>query len=243
MKKVFAALAAAAVLVTAAAPSFATPMLRLSSGSSSVTVSDEATGDSYIGVEGVVTYIGSVGDFLLNVTTGMTKPAIGTATLPEMDLNSVDVSSSGGGILVIEFTETGFTNTSDALTFLTSIGGVVGGTSGSTDNLVFTVYVDEANNPFGTGTSIYSETFGAGAFAGSAFESVSFLDSVTLLPSSYSITLVAQLTHGGAGSTSFNGFVTVPEPATVALLGMGLLAAGLTRRRRTAQPSSTAASA
>ena len=50
----------------------------------------------------------------------------------------------------------------------------------------------------------------------------------------YAISLQAVITHGSSGTTSFDYQVEVAEPGTLALLGLGLLGFGLSRRRRTA---------
>jgi hypothetical protein len=69
---------------------------------------------------GAVTFLGSVGTFLLNVGTGITKPILGSALNPSMDLNSVDVSSaSETHSLVVEFSGFGPVNS----TFHLGIGG------------------------------------------------------------------------------------------------------------------------
>src|SRR5690349_21157865 len=57
---------------------------------------------------GVVTFIGTVGAFTVNVTTGESKPLLGNN--PIFDLNSVDTQTGGGNhSLRIQFSDTGFT--------------------------------------------------------------------------------------------------------------------------------------
>lgn len=225
MKKLFAILATAGMLAISAMPAVAAPILRFTSGASSLTITDNGAGD-LLGTSGAITFAGSVGDFGLTVTTGLTKPAIGSAETPEIDLNSVSVTSGGAGNLLIEFTETGFTGGAGAWTdFLSQIGGTINNDAGS--QLFYTVYVDAANTAFGKTTQVFSGTFGPGAFS-DALTALADLTST----GAYSITLVANLTHGGAGVSSFDGFTTVPEPASVALAGMGLMLIGIARRRR-----------
>src|SRR5271169_653075 len=56
---------------------------------------------------GAITFVGSIGTWKINVTTGLTKPAVGSVTLPVMDLNTVD-TSTGKGTLLIKFIDYGF---------------------------------------------------------------------------------------------------------------------------------------
>ena len=70
--------------------------------------------------DGVVNYNGAVGSFNINVTTGISKPALPDGT---MDLNSVNVSG-GDGQLQIMLTDTGFTGPVGG--FTSSIGGTTG---------------------------------------------------------------------------------------------------------------------
>jgi len=51
----------------------------------------------------------------------------------------------------------------------------------------------------------------------------------------YSMTLVAEITHGGAGVSSFDfELQNIPEPALLTLFAVGLLGAGVSARRRLA---------
>lgn len=219
-KKFFAALAAVGTLLVASAPANAVPMLRLTGDATTITITDGSVGDANA-LAGAVTFIGAIDSFITSVSTGITKPALGTATSPEMDLNDVSLSSSTGGKLKIEFTETDFTTSFDILSFLSQIGGVSGG------DFDFSIYADTGNIAFGTSTLVNSFTFGSGAIAASSS------NLIALVPSSlYSLTLVAEITHTGVRATSFNGTVSVPEPATAAILGLGLLGIGFARRRR-----------
>jgi hypothetical protein len=189
-----------------------------------VSVVDNTPGD-WNPLEGVVTFIGSLGSWTVNVTTGITKPALGSSTAPSMDLNSVNVSSSGAANLIIEFTETGFgpLGTAD---FETNVGGSTGGSA------TFAAFLSEANTAFGTDTQIS----GLGAFSGGAFSGVTAIEMDPLDP--FALTLRASIFHTGAVATSFNMDVqgsasAVPQPATVLLLAAGVAGvAGATWRRK-----------
>src|SRR5262245_28660777 len=75
---------------------YAVPMLSLSSGGQTFTITDEGSGDIFTnascpfvtGCEGLVGFSGSVGNFTVNVTTGSTKPSLGSANEPVLDILS-----------------------------------------------------------------------------------------------------------------------------------------------------------
>ena len=84
-------------------------------------MSDNGGGDINA-LSGAVTFSGSVGDFIVNTTTGITKPILGSATVPILDLNSINLNGNNAGTIVLEFSETDFTNTSATLDMISVIG-------------------------------------------------------------------------------------------------------------------------
>jgi hypothetical protein len=172
---------------------------------------------------GAVTYNGPYGLFnnwLINVTTGLTYPVFGTPASPELDLNSVNLSTAWPATLFIYFTETGFTAPGPA-TF--QIGGTTQG------SVVGNAYYDPANAQFGVTNLIGSlGAFGPGAFSGSVASNVA--------GNLYSLTLEVMVQHvpTTVQVTSFNADLTVapvPVPGAVWLLGSGLLGLLGIRRR------------
>ncbi len=173
---------------------------------------------------GVVNYSGTLGTtWSVIIATGTTKPAL-TGPADMIDLNSVQVSSTGGGTLYLRFYDSGF-NIPGAME--TQIGGTVGG--GGT--LQAWSWLSPGNNVFDPGLPGDAVVlanlgpFSAGAFSATA-------NSGYLPSGSYSLALGAKIYHAGSTVTSFNEHVgTVPDGGvTVALLGLAL--AGLAGVRR-----------
>ncbi len=213
--KKFAMVAATAcALALAAERSSAVPSITLFdvASSTSVTVVDGGLGDANAAA-GAVTFIGSLGVWTVNVSTGLTKPILGSSTSPSMDLNSID-NSSAAGTLIITFTDTGFNTPAGGSAYAT-IGGTLGGPAGSS----ITYKTFQNTNLL---TSISANTT---PFAGVA-------SAPTTPSANYSLSQQITIVHTGAGNTSFDATLTVPDGGmTAALLGMGLLGVEGLRRK------------
>jgi len=215
------ALGAVALGLTGAAQ--AVPTLKLIQGATTVIVSDnglgvgpnaDSGGTDSSAVLGAVAFNGSVGAYVVNVSTGITKPLQGSSASPFMDLNSVDV---GVGTLTLMFSETGFTQLGSALA-------LIGGTSNGT--ISYSTYWSASNALFATDNLLTTQSFGSGAFSGTR----------TGGPTSgqpYSLTQVVTITHNSLTTSSFDAQLTVPDSgSTIALLGAALATLGLISRRR-----------
>lgn len=143
---------------------YATPMLRLFDGSTTVSITDGG-GFDLAAAAGVVQFSGVFDVWLTNVSTGFTKPNVRNATDPQMRLNSVNVTS-GAGTLTIEFSETGFGPAAVGTRFLDQI-------CGTTDDgrVIAAQYYGQNNDDFPTLAIASLDAFGPGAFSGSTFSS------------------------------------------------------------------------
>jgi hypothetical protein len=202
----------------------ASPTLYLSDGVVAVTIVDGGPYDSSPQA-GVVTYNGAVGaNWTLNVTTGLSKPTIGTVTQPRMDLNSVNATSRGAGTMTIMFSDDGFGPSNGSL--VSKIGGTTQG------QVTMNTYVDAGNGIFALTTPLTAQgPLGTGAFASSQNYNLVMGGN---LP--FSVTEVATITHSEKAVTSFSEDLRVPDAGmTLALLGSSLIGlAAFARTRKTA---------
>jgi hypothetical protein len=218
----------AAILFLAAPSANALMVIQISSGGITETITDEDLRDLAPGLEGIISApVLSVNGWTIVTTAGISNSHL-DESIDSLDLVSLSMTS-GSSIsdpktidpLTIKLTSTGYTKGD-------SVVGTVSGVGGTTDGSVsFQSYLDTSNTAFGEGTLLAD----SGNLTGYAF---SYAKSRGVQTSSmYSLTAVATIFHDKIGNlTSFDFGIKVPEPATLALLGIGLILIGFAGKNK-----------
>lgn len=215
----FLGLATALALVFGAGAANAALMLRITDGSTTIDIVDGGTGDTSP-LEGLVGYnssvSGNVGGFTNLSAVGISKPAEGSASSPELSLNisgAMTSSTAGASVLV--------TDTDFMADLPTANLSVLGGTGG---NLNARYFGDSGNDAFGMDTDIGSFLNLSGNFDETKQESIS--DEFGSLTIQWDIGISVGESAGGTASLAL-----VPEPTTALLLAFGLTGLAVRGRR------------
>ncbi len=191
----------AGVFILAATPSArAVPTLELISGGQTITISAGSMQDMSANPD-EVTYLGSVGNFTINITTGEVG---GSTAYPTLDISSLDATNLGsnGGTLTILFSDVGF-GPSDGTATASLSGALASGAS-----LSYSTYADSSNALLGTGASaslLTSQVFTANPVSGT--ETANLVES-----GPYSLTQEIVLSEGGGEVTQFDADLVTADP-------------------------------
>ncbi len=172
---------------------------------------------------GAASYVGNYGSFSVNEITALGSPGLAP---PNLDSGAIDLSNFSGGTIDVYVTETGLTAPLGTIDLTSAFTSNV--FNGSAKSVVESTYISTSDVAYG-GTLLATSTF-------SKIGTATFADLTPSLTSPYSETMEYVITTG-FGNADVNDTIdiaSVPEPASIALLGSGLLALGLLLRRRSA---------
>src|ERR1700733_2601871 len=172
------------------------------------------------GSPGLASFAGGYGTFAINSIGGIGYPGLAQ---PALDTNSLNVSSSSGGILTVWVTQTGLTSPQGINSFLSSF--TANALSGAVTSVVETTFVSASNILYG-GTQLATATF-------TNLGTVVSVNNTPFLSGPFSETTEYVITTNGASNVNDTvDLSSVPEPASLALLGCGVFGLGMARKRR-----------
>lgn len=199
-----AAMAVGGLATASLFPAYGTPVLTISDGNpaDTVTIVDGSLNSPASDVNpaaGGVTWVGTIGVWNITVDSGLTMPAIGSPTIPLMDVD-VQASSRAGGTLTVAFSQTGFGPlVTDQSGFALSGGGTLLGAGSASASATVNGYT--ATTPTASSIGNFSLT-GTGTASG-------------LTDAPWTISEQVTVTQSGPGVASADFSLVVPEPTTI----------------------------
>jgi hypothetical protein len=210
MKRICVVALSAALVLASAGQATAAHIIQLSDGlGHTATISD-------VDQDGLVTFSGDLGLWFINVTTGLSAPAVGDS---EMQLLSVNVSGGGAGQLTITQTDTDFTQLGSASLLLYS---TTSFSLLSPNTISYSAYWDDGNAQFATTSPLGTLSASSTTYSGS------LLVNGPSGGGTYSLTQVVTINHNGllGGTTAFSATVSVPERASILIVGLAVALMG-----------------
>ena len=183
------------------------------------------------GAAGQITFIGPVGGWDTNVTSGFGPPHLNLK--PLLDIAYADMSSqNGASALTILLTVTGLNGPGFPLGVLSALNQIGGTITNGNISVTTQAWISAANNWFCANAGCGSALTNALTLTGSPYSGTSTGTGNTGT-GPYSITLALTFdNHGLAGGTTGDDQLDIPEPATLSVIGTGLLALGTGLRKR-----------
>jgi PEP-CTERM motif-containing protein len=197
-------------------------------GGDDIIVFDNLAGDTSP-VVGAISFSAPAFGYTIVVNTSQSKPAVGSATAPQLDLSFVATAPGAAPNIFLNTSDTGFL-TGGAFTF--SLGGTNSGGDGSVTGRAW----GGTNNTqlVFSGANLFSAL---GPFTIPAYSGMNVgTFSPTVTP--YSLTIGMQIGRTTAGTSTGDLNVqisAVPEPSTWALMLMGPALIGFVARRRSSR--------
>src|SRR5262245_10701015 len=219
-----------------AAPSnvHAIAQLRLSDGTTTVTVDDNGAGDVTNTTLGVITFAGTLGNTAITVTvdTGTTKPALGSAGAPEMDI-TYNLTTTGPVNLSIRLTDNKFVGPTNSFAL-----NLDGNNNRATSTVTVGAWFDNGNTNFLQTTQLFL----SGAIPGTDQDFNQSTNTATA-GALYSLTMGVDISHPAGSNCAPTGSCIstgdlylvggkIPEPSTMLLFGAGLVGLGIWGRKR-----------
>jgi hypothetical protein len=194
-------------------------------GGNDIIVQDNAAGDT-IGSTGAINFSTSAFGYTLLVNTSQSKPVVGSATAPQLDLTFTATTAGSASDVFLYASDTDFLTSGN---FLLTLGGTNSGGSGSEIGRAW-----GGTNNTALSFSLANLIATEGPLSGASFSGLtsgSFLAGV----SPYSLTIGMDISRSTAGTSTGDlnfSVAPVPEPSTWAMMILGFAGIGFMAYRR-----------